>query len=93
MALTGVRGLIAITTVTLPVTVVFLTLFVTLPRVGGRADVGRGARPGRAARAALQHHRPRPGRRPGRDERHLAARRRHPADGHHRPPDGVDAWA
>ena len=31
MALTGVRGLIAITTVTLPVTVVFLTLFVTLP--------------------------------------------------------------
>ena len=31
MALTGVRGLIAITTVTLPVTVVFLTLFLTLP--------------------------------------------------------------
>jgi hypothetical protein len=31
MALTGVRGLIAITTVTLPVTVVFLTLVVTLP--------------------------------------------------------------
>jgi hypothetical protein len=31
MALTGVRGLIAITTVTLPVTVVFLTLFITLP--------------------------------------------------------------
>ena len=31
MALTGVRGLIAITTVTLPVTVVFLTLCVTLP--------------------------------------------------------------
>jgi CitMHS family citrate-Mg2+:H+ or citrate-Ca2+:H+ symporter len=31
MALTGVRGLIAITTVTLPVAVVFLTLFVTLP--------------------------------------------------------------
>ncbi len=31
MALTGVRGLIAITTVTLPVTVVFLTLAVTLP--------------------------------------------------------------
>jgi hypothetical protein len=31
MALTGVRGLIAITAVTLPVTVVFLTLFLTLP--------------------------------------------------------------
>jgi len=31
MALTGVRGLIAITTVTLPVTVVFLTLFLILP--------------------------------------------------------------
>jgi CitMHS family citrate-Mg2+:H+ or citrate-Ca2+:H+ symporter len=31
MALTGVRGLIAITVVTLPVTIVFLTLFVTLP--------------------------------------------------------------
>src|SRR5512143_902788 len=31
MALTGVRGLIAITAVTLPVTVVFLTLAVTLP--------------------------------------------------------------
>jgi hypothetical protein len=31
MTLTGVRGLIAITTVTLPVTVVFLTLFLTLP--------------------------------------------------------------
>jgi len=31
MTLTGVRGLIAITTVTLPLTVVFLTLFVTLP--------------------------------------------------------------
>jgi len=31
MALTGVRGLIAITTVTLPVTVVFLTLFIILP--------------------------------------------------------------
>jgi len=31
MALTGVRGLIAITTVTLPITVVFLTLFITLP--------------------------------------------------------------
>ena len=31
MALTGVRGLIAITVVTLPVAVVFLTLFVTLP--------------------------------------------------------------
>jgi CitMHS family citrate-Mg2+:H+ or citrate-Ca2+:H+ symporter len=31
MALTGVRGLIAITTVTLPVAVVFLTLAVTLP--------------------------------------------------------------
>jgi hypothetical protein len=31
MALTGVRGLIAITTVTLPVTIVFLTLFLTLP--------------------------------------------------------------
>lgn len=31
MALTGVRGLIAITTVTLPVSVVFLTLFLTLP--------------------------------------------------------------
>jgi hypothetical protein len=31
MALTGARGLIAITTVTLPVTVVFLTLFITLP--------------------------------------------------------------
>ncbi|HPW17897.1 MAG TPA: C4-dicarboxylate ABC transporter [Candidatus Aminicenantes bacterium] len=31
MALTGVRGLIAITTVTLPVTAVFLTLFLTLP--------------------------------------------------------------
>jgi CitMHS family citrate-Mg2+:H+ or citrate-Ca2+:H+ symporter len=31
MTLTGVRGLIAITTVTLPVAVVFLTLFVTLP--------------------------------------------------------------
>jgi CitMHS family citrate-Mg2+:H+ or citrate-Ca2+:H+ symporter len=31
MALTGVRGLIAITTVTLPVTVVFLTMFLILP--------------------------------------------------------------
>jgi CitMHS family citrate-Mg2+:H+ or citrate-Ca2+:H+ symporter len=31
MTLTGVRGLIAITTVTLPVTVVILTLFLTLP--------------------------------------------------------------
>jgi hypothetical protein len=31
MALTGVRGLIAITIVTLPVTIVFLTLVVTLP--------------------------------------------------------------
>ena len=31
MALTGVRGLIAITTVTLPITVVFLTLALTLP--------------------------------------------------------------
>ncbi|MGZ4887416.1 MAG: C4-dicarboxylate ABC transporter [Candidatus Aminicenantales bacterium] len=31
MTLTGVRGLIAITTVTLPVTVVFLTLWLTLP--------------------------------------------------------------
>ncbi len=31
MTLTGVRGLIAITTVTLPVTVVFLTLCLTLP--------------------------------------------------------------
>ena len=31
MALTGVRGLIAITTVTLPVTVVFLALFLILP--------------------------------------------------------------
>ena len=31
MALTGVRGLIAITTVTLPVTVVFLALFIILP--------------------------------------------------------------
>ena len=31
MALTGVRGLIAITTVTLPVTIVFLTLFLILP--------------------------------------------------------------
>jgi CitMHS family citrate-Mg2+:H+ or citrate-Ca2+:H+ symporter len=31
MALTGVRGLIAITVVTLPVTVVFLTLVLTLP--------------------------------------------------------------
>jgi CitMHS family citrate-Mg2+:H+ or citrate-Ca2+:H+ symporter len=31
MTLTGVRGLIAITTVTLPVTVVFLTLFLILP--------------------------------------------------------------
>ena len=31
MALTGVRGLIAITTVTLPVAVVFLTLFLILP--------------------------------------------------------------
>jgi CitMHS family citrate-Mg2+:H+ or citrate-Ca2+:H+ symporter len=31
MTLTGVRGLIAVTTVTLPLTVVFLTLFVTLP--------------------------------------------------------------
>jgi CitMHS family citrate-Mg2+:H+ or citrate-Ca2+:H+ symporter len=31
MALTGVRGLIAITAVTLPVTAVFLTLFVMLP--------------------------------------------------------------
>jgi Na+/H+ antiporter NhaD/arsenite permease-like protein len=31
MTLTGVRGLIAITTVTLPLTIVFLTLFVTLP--------------------------------------------------------------
>jgi CitMHS family citrate-Mg2+:H+ or citrate-Ca2+:H+ symporter len=31
MALTGVRGLIAITTVTLPIAVVFLTLFLTLP--------------------------------------------------------------
>jgi CitMHS family citrate-Mg2+:H+ or citrate-Ca2+:H+ symporter len=31
MALTGVRGLIAITTVTLPVTVVLATLFLTLP--------------------------------------------------------------
>lgn len=31
MALTGVRGLIAITTVTLPVIAVWLTLFVTLP--------------------------------------------------------------
>jgi CitMHS family citrate-Mg2+:H+ or citrate-Ca2+:H+ symporter len=31
MTLTGVRGLIAITTVTLPVTIVFLTLFLTLP--------------------------------------------------------------
>jgi CitMHS family citrate-Mg2+:H+ or citrate-Ca2+:H+ symporter len=31
MALTGVRGLIAITIVTLPVTVVFLTLFLILP--------------------------------------------------------------
>ena len=31
MALSGVRGLIAVTTVTLPVAVVFLTLFLTLP--------------------------------------------------------------
>ncbi|MEN6311338.1 MAG: C4-dicarboxylate ABC transporter, partial [Acidobacteriota bacterium] len=31
MTLTGVRGLIAITTVTLPITVVYLTLFLTLP--------------------------------------------------------------
>jgi CitMHS family citrate-Mg2+:H+ or citrate-Ca2+:H+ symporter len=31
MALTGVRGLIAVTTVTLPIAVVFLTLFLTLP--------------------------------------------------------------
>jgi hypothetical protein len=31
MTLTGVRGLIAITTVTLPVTVVMITLFLTLP--------------------------------------------------------------
>lgn len=31
MTLTGVRGLIAITTVTLPIVVVFLTLFLTLP--------------------------------------------------------------
>jgi len=31
MTLTGVRGLIAITTVTLPVTVVIITLFLTLP--------------------------------------------------------------
>jgi CitMHS family citrate-Mg2+:H+ or citrate-Ca2+:H+ symporter len=31
MALTGVRGLIAVTAVTLPVTIVFLTMAVTLP--------------------------------------------------------------
>ena len=31
MTLTGVRGLIAVTVVTLPVTVVILTLFLTLP--------------------------------------------------------------
>jgi len=31
MTLTGVRGLIAITTVTLPITIVYLTLFLTLP--------------------------------------------------------------
>ena len=54
MTLTGVRGLIAITVVTLPLLVVILAL----PGPAGfrsRPDVGRRARAGRAAGAALQH--------------------------------------
>ncbi len=87
MTLTGVRGLIAITTVTLPIVVVFLTLFLTLPvsetvLMWGSAPVlgvplvllfnTIGLNP-IVALAGMSHH--------------LAARRRHPADGHHRPAD------
>ena len=90
MALTGVRGLIAITDGHPARDGRLPDARRHAAGVRGRADVGRGARPGRAARALLQYDRAQPGRRPGRDERHLAARRRHPADGHHRTADGLD---
>ena len=62
-------------------------------RIRVRADVGRGAGARRAARSPVQHDEPQSRRRPGRDERHLAARRRDPADGHHRPADRGDRRA
>ncbi len=85
MTLTGARGLMAVTAVTLPVVVVYATLFVVLPL--SEAVLMWGSAPVIGVPLVLLFNTIwlEPDRGPRRHEPHLAPGRRAAADGHHRP--------
>jgi len=84
MTLTGARGLMAVTAVTLPVAVGLRDDVPGAAALGGVLMWGSAPVIGVPLVLALQHHRPEPDRGARGHEPHLAPRRRAAADGHHR---------